>query len=292
MRGMNVLEILREALDAVGDRTAIQRYRRVRGGDINESFFVQSERQPYFVKMRRTYPPRFFHCEAAGLEALRQTEAVHVPAVYGAKETKDYGVLVLEWIEGNETSQTAEQLGRAVAKLHQCEGPAFGFAEDNFIGLLPQQNGWYASWIDYYRERRLFPQMKRAEEKGRMPLARRKKLEALMSSLEKWLPKDASPSLLHGDLWGGNWLAGANGVPYLIDPAVFYGHHEFEIAFTELFGGFPQRFYEAYNEQRPLSPEYEERKPLYQLFYLLVHLNLFGETYGRAVDRILERYVG
>jgi fructosamine-3-kinase len=289
---MKVEAILQEALHSIGDFSPIQQYRRVHGGDINDAFYVQSEKQPYFIKMRRTVPYRFFECEQTGLETIRNAGAVRVPLVYGMKETKEYGFLVLEWIEGKETNKTAEQLGHGIARLHQCYGFAFGFAEDNYIGLLPQKNGWYDNWIDYFRERRLLPQLRLAEQKGRMPAQRRNKLEKLLSSLERWLPKDCSPSLLHGDLWGGNWLVGANGIPHLIDPAVFYGHYEFEIAFTELFGGFPSRFYEAYNELMPLSADYQDRKPLYQLFYLLVHLNLFGETYGSAVDRVLRRYVG
>jgi fructosamine-3-kinase len=289
---VKVEAILQEALYSIGDFSPIQQYRRVHGGDINDSFYVQSEKQQYFIKIRRSLPPRFFQCEAMGLETLREANVINVPFVYGVNETNDYGFLILEWIEGEETSKTAEQLGYAVARLHQCYGPSFGFVEDNYIGLLPQKNGWYDNWIDYFRECRLLPQLRLAEQKGRMPAQRRNKLEKLLSSLERWLPKDCSPSLLHGDLWGGNWIAGANGVPYLIDPAVFYGHYEFEIAFTELFGGFPSRFYETYNELMPLSSDYHERKQLYQLFYLLVHLNLFGETYGSAVDRVLQRYVG
>jgi fructosamine-3-kinase len=289
---MKTETIIAEALQHIGDSSAILQYKRVYGGDINEAFFVQSERQPYFVKIRHSLPPRFFQCEATGLETLRKANAINVPSVYGVKETNDYGFLILEWVEGEETSKTAEQLGYAVARLHQCYGPSFGFVEDNYIGLLPQKNGWYENWVDYYRECRLLPQIELAEQKGRMPARRRNKLEKLLASLERWLPETCSPSLLHGDLWGGNWIVGANGVPYLIDPAVFYGHYEFEIAFTELFGGFPSRFYEAYNELMLLSSDYHERKQLYQLFYLLVHLNLFGETYGSAVDRVLQRYVG
>ncbi|RDE27322.1 fructosamine kinase [Parageobacillus thermoglucosidasius] len=289
---MSAETILREALQHIGDSTPIQQYRRIHGGDINDSFSVLSGKQHYFIKIRRFPPPRFFECEKTGLETLRSAGAIRVPRVYGVKETNDYGFLILEWIEGKETKKTVEQLGHAIARLHQCYGSSFGFAEDNYIGLLPQKNGWYKNWVDYFRECRLLPQIELAEQKGRMPLQRRNKLEKLLSSLERWLPKDCFPSLLHGDLWGGNWIAGASGVPYLIDPSVFYGHYEFEIAFTELFGGFPSRFYEAYNELMPLSSDYHERKQLYQLFYLLVHLNLFGESYGGAVDCVLQWYVG
>lgn len=291
---MNLSSILREALDQIGDKTAIVQCKSVSGGDINAAYYVRSEHRSYFAKINERIPPRFFQSEAAGLELLRQTNVVRVPKVYHCVEAEDgsYGLLLLEWIEGEETDQTPVLLGQALARLHQCYGQYFGLAEDSFIGRLPQKNGQYENWIDYFRERRLLTQVQLAEQKGRMPTYRRKKMEALLQSLNQWLPQTCQPSLLHGDLWGGNWMAGEHGIPYLIDPSVFYGHSEMDIAFTELFGGFPNAFYRAYNEIQPLSPEYEDRKELYQLFYLLVHLNLFGETYGASVDRILQRYVG
>jgi fructosamine-3-kinase len=291
---MNLSSILREALDQIGDKTAIVQCKSVSGGDINAAYYVRSERRSYFAKINERIPPRFFQSEAAGLELLRKSHAVHVPDVYYCTEAEDgsYGLLLLEWIEGKKTDQTAVLLGQSVARLHQCYGQYFGLDEDSFIGRLPQKNGQYENWIDYFRERRLLPQMQLAEQKGRMPIYRRKKMETLLQSLDQWIPATCQPSLLHGDLWGGNWMAGEKGIPYLIDPSVFYGHSEMDIAFTELFGGFPNAFYRAYNEIQPLSPEYEDRKELYQLFYLLVHLNLFGEIYGASVDRILQRYVG
>jgi fructosamine-3-kinase len=121
---------------------------------------------------------------------------------------------------------------------------------------------------------------------------RAKQLDRLLERLPEWLGHAVKPSLLHGDLWGGNWIAGPGGEPYLIDPAVYFGDREVDLAFTELFGGFSPRFYEAYREAYPLEPGYGERKPLYQLYYLLVHLNLFGEAYGTDVDRVLARYAG
>jgi fructosamine-3-kinase len=131
-----------------------------------------------------------------------------------------------------------------------------------------------------------------AEHKGRLSAGRRKRLDVVMANLDRWLPKQASPSPLHGDLWGGNWIVGEGGRPYLIDPAVFYGDHEMELAFTELFGGYSSTFYASYNEVYPHSDTYGDRLELYQLYYLLIHLNAFGESYGGAVDRILAKYAG
>lgn len=289
---MNRETILQEALRSIGDDSRIRHWRRVSGGDINDAYRVQSDKQTYFIKMQRFPPAGFFAAEQAGLELIKQANAIRVPGVFGTGEADGYGWLVLEWVEGTETAQTAEQLGRGLARLHHCRGPAFGLDRNTYIGMLPQRNGWYGRWLDYYRDVRLVPQMKRAAANGLLSAKRQTRFERLLERLDQWIPNDCFPSLLHGDLWGGNWLPGPGGVPYLIDPSVFYGHYELEIAFTELFGGFPPQFYASYQELMPLSSEYHERKPLYQLFYLLVHLNLFGEEYGTAVDRVLERYAG
>lgn len=291
---MDIAATLPKVLNEIGDDTAIIDCKRITGGDINSAYYVKSEKRPYFVKVNENNPPRFFKSEAVGLELLQKTNVVKVPKVYYVMEEKRgaYGLLLLEWIEGEKTNQTSMWLGQAVAKLHQCYGQHFGLAHDNYIGRLPQANGLYENWIDYFVNCRLLPQIQLAEQQSKMPIVRRQKLDKLLVSLDRWLPKLCRSSLLHGDLWGGNWIVGDKGIPYLIDPSVFYGHYEFEIAFTELFGGFPPLFYDAYNEIQPLSPEYKERKELYQLYYLLVHLNLFGEAYGFSIDRILQKYVG
>lgn len=269
----------------------------VRGGDIGRSYYVETKERKLFVKYRTDLSNLVFQREAEGLALLRETGALSVPETHYAGEIteKEGGMIVLEWIEPGLSRQTTEEeLGRGVAALHQNKSPGgqFGLQNDNYIGLLPQPNGWCETWLDFYLQRRLLPMIELAEERGRLPAARGKRLMQLAESLERWIPARSEPSLLHGDLWHGNWIAGEHGRPYLIDPAVFYGDREYEMAFTELFGGFSARFYAAYEECCPLSPEYEERRPLYQLYYLLVHLILFGESYGSAVDRVLDRYVG
>jgi fructosamine-3-kinase len=144
--------------------------------------------------------------------------------------------------------------------------------------------------VDFFRESRLGYQMELARRSGYLLGGRARLLEKLLARLENWLPVQPPASLLHGDLWGGNWLTTAQGEPALIDPAVYYGHREAELAFTELFGGFPAAFYHAYEEAWPLDAGYVERKALYNLYHLLNHLNLFGEGYGGQVDAILRRY--
>lgn len=280
------------ALRTIDDQSTIETWHPVQGGDINEAFYVRTERNEYFIKRHQQAPPHFFEMEAKGLEELQKARAIHIPSVYGFHDGEDVSFLIMEWVEGSPKNNTGELLGHGVARLHQYRNERFGYVRDNFIGKLVQKQTWSTSWIDYYRDTRLLWQVELAERKKRLPLSLRTKLEQLLENLDQWLPDRCNPSLLHGDLWSGNWITGTSGVPYLIDPSVLYGHHEFEIAFTELFGGFPPSFYRAYEEIYPLSPEYNDRKPLYQLYYLLVHLNLFGTAYLGSVERIVRYYVG
>jgi len=289
-------EAVAKAVPGLADE-GIAAVREARGGDIGESWCVETERRKLFVKMRRDMPADLFLREAEGLALLRRAEAIAVPEPLYAGEIpgRGGGMLALEWIEtGPARPETIEALGAGLAALHRSTSPdgRYGLDRDNYIGLLPQANGRRDSWIAFYRDARLLPLAKRAEERGLLPKGRRDALHRLLDRLDRWLPERPAASLLHGDLWSGNWLAGADGRPWLIDPAVYYGDRECDLAFSELFGGFPVRFYAAYREAYPVDPGYGERKPIYQLYHLLVHLVLFGEAYGPSVDRVLRRYAG
>ncbi|KGX93829.1 fructosamine kinase [Pontibacillus halophilus JSM 076056 = DSM 19796] len=285
--------VIQHALLQLGDSSNLRSIRSVEGGDINQAAYVETEENAYFVKTNQNVPRHFFRVEAKGLKEIEASQSIAVPKVYYYDEPVrgSKGALVMEWIEGASTKDTKRRLGEQVALLHSSYGDKFGYEEDSFMGLLPQPNDWYEDWIDYYHDGRLVPQFNMAKERHYLPEDRKQRLLKLMERLPNWIDSSVQPSLLHGDLWGGNWMAGPEGKPYLIDPSVLYGDRCFELAFTELFGGFSKEFYEGYKEILPIPDHYSESKAVYQLFYLLAHLNLFGEMYGTHVDRILKRYV-
>jgi fructosamine-3-kinase len=226
--------------------------------------------------------------EARGLRALAAAGAVRVPAVIAVGEAPAF--VLSEWLDGAGARPDQATLGEQLAALHRHTAPAFGLDRANFIGGTPQLNAWSATWPAFFREQRLLPQIARAAAAGLLPASRRHALERLVARLDDLLAAPASPSLIHGDLWGGNVVAAPGGAPALIDPAVSYSHREAELAFTELFGGFSARFYAAYAAAWPLDPGYAERRDLLNLYHLINHLNLFGEAYGPQIDATLSRY--
>ncbi|MFC4402816.1 fructosamine kinase family protein [Gracilibacillus xinjiangensis] len=280
-------------LKKIGDNTNIKEMKPVSGGDINQAFYVRTETREYFVKKNQDVPADFFQKEAEGLEHIRRTNTIRVPKVY-SYDNVSFGeekYLIMEWIEGEKSKATGHLLGEQLAQLHLTEtSPQYGMHGSTFVGEITQPNDFYDDWLTYYREKRLQPQLEIGINKGTITMERREHFEKLLQRIDQYIPKYPRVSLLHGDLWGGNWITGHNGLPYLIDPSIVYGDHAFEIAFTELFGGFPSDFYKSYQHFYPLPDYYDEIKPLYQLFYLLLHLNLFGESYGASVDHILRRY--
>ncbi|MGY4690207.1 fructosamine kinase family protein [Salibacterium sp. K-3] len=281
-----MMDSMQKALDAAGVKMKIKNVRQLSGGSISNAYLVRTENADYFMKWHEDAPVDFFRQEARGLQFLQEAGALPVPEVH----TWDKHFIVMDAVQGNPSSGTEEALGRGIASLHAVEGSVFGLEEDNFIGELPQTNGWEESWLPFLRDKRLLPQIELARSLGRLPAGRSKKAYRLLDHLNEWIPDHTRPVKLHGDLWSGNWLPGEHGCPYFIDPAVWYGDAEFELAFAQLFGGFSDTVYRAYEERHPLDPLFEERKPIYQLYYLLVHLNIFGESYGGAVDRVLHKY--
>lgn len=279
-------------LRALGRPLEVIGYRFLSGGCVHQTLVLSTSEANYCLKFNEQEPEALLLAEAAGLEALRQADALSVPQVLGVGMQAGRSWLLIQYLEaGRRRPDFWEALGQGLALLHGHTAPRFGAEADNFIGSLPQPNGWLADPFAFFAERRLLHQGGQALLAGLLPLSAFKRLEALCTRLAQLLPAER-PALLHGDLWSGNLLIGPDGGPWLIDPAVHYGLREAELAFTYLFGGFEEAFYQAYKEAFPLEPGFAERRDVYNLYPLLVHLNLFGSGYLPGIERTLARYVG
>jgi len=286
--------ILTEALErALG--TAVRASRRLSGGDINDAFELElADGRRVFLKTNDRAPPEMFPAEAEGLSFLRAAGALRIPEVIAVSEERPGApaFLVLELLSAGERARGFdERLGRGLAELHRFGAPNFGHVRDNFIGSLPQSNRACASWAEFYWRERLEPQLARSVASGLASARMRDGFERLAKKLDELLGFAEPPARLHGDLWGGNLHVDASGAPCLIDPAVYGGSREIDLAMMQLFGGFGPRVFDAYAEAHPLEPGHAERVALHQLYPLMVHVNLFGSGYVGAVERGLARYV-
>lgn len=259
----------------------------VGGGCINQGRRLETQSgEKFFLKTNSHAPADLFSREAEGLQALGLAGGPRVPKVYLC----GIDFLLLEDLSpGSRGQEFWQQLGAQLAVLHQCESPYFGFEHDNYIGSTPQPNRWEADGSLFFAQHRLLFQARLAFDRGLMDKVQLKQVDRLVSKLGNLIPLQPA-SLLHGDLWSGNILSDENGSPALIDPAVYYGWGEAELAMMELFGSLPRAFYTAYLSIRPLDGGYEERYPVYNLYHLINHLNLFGGGYSRSVKSILDRY--
>ena len=267
--------------------SAVETWDAVSGGDINAAHAARlADGRMIFVKSNHDAPAGMFAAEARGLAWLGEARALRVPAVLAQAE--DF--LVLEHIAAERRRPDFDEaLGRGLAALHRKGTKRFGLDHDNFIGRLPQANAPLPTWAEFYRERRLLPQLRLAVEGGRASPAMRRGFDRLLPRLEEIVGPSEPPARLHGDLWGGNAMADERGQPCLIDPAVFGGHREVDLGMMRLFGGFSGRVFAAYEEAFPLPPGSEARVPLYQLYFLMVHVNLFGGSYVASVEHALDR---
>lgn len=256
------------------------------GGCINQAFRLHLvDGRLLCVKTHPSPPPGFFAAEAHGLGALGDTAAVRVPVVLAVGEH----CLVLEWLDGARGPHYWAQLGHQLAHVHQHTADTFGFSEDNYCGLTPQPNPAMADGYGFFATARLQYQARRAREAGLLAGSDLRRVDRISERLADWVPRQPA-SLIHGDLWGGNVHCGPEGEPVLIDPAAHYGWREAELAMTTLFGGFPEAFYQAYLANSTCEPDWASRAGLYNLYHLLNHLNLFGESYLAAVQSVLQRY--
>jgi protein-ribulosamine 3-kinase len=284
--------LAREIAALTGTACASAPERSISGGSINSGYYWRGAARPMFVKVGPRGAHSAFAAEAEGLRELQAARALRVPQVLASGVADTTAFLALEWIERGRCGAACERrLGEGLAALHTKTAPRFGFRHDNTIGRTPQANEWSAVWMEFFRERRLRPQLALGERQGfphRLSERGARLLEALPALLEGHRPR---ASLLHGDLWGGNWLATTAGEPVVFDPAVYYGDRETDLALTRLFGGFGAGFYRAYESAAPLPAGASLRAELYNLYHVLNHANLFGGGYAAqaqsSIDRLL-----
>ena len=275
---------LRESLQAVLEQPILD-WLTVSGGCISEAWQVRTAQETVFVKLSTGLLPGMLAAEAEGLNELAKSGAIRVPEVIRLTEK----FLILEFIPTaiNPPSDFWSKLGRQLANLHAYSEKIPGFHQDNFIGRSPQKNHCTANWKEFFWQSRLLPQWEMAMQRD-IP----NKIKLLWQQLESCWPapldgSSAQASLLHGDLWSGNVLVSKNGEPVVIDPAVYYGDAEADLSLTYLFGGFPTTFYQAYQEIRPKREGFARRQKVYQLYHLLNHFNLFGNSYTQSVESCL-----
>lgn len=261
------------------------------GGDISKVYLLETETERFVCKMNETDSAlKLFQCEREGLVAIAETKTIATPKVYHCETIEKGAFLLMEYIESKRpVAKDMELLGHHLAALHTNSAKKrFGWDTQNYIGSLKQPNDSSMDWASFYTKQRLIPQLKLAQDNRLLTAEEIPSEEILLKRCSSLFGADIRPVLLHGDLWGGNFLIGTDGVPYLIDPAVYYGHNEVDLAMTKIFGGFSNHFYNAYREHIAAPGNMYELTDLYQLYYLLVHLNLFGQAYYAQVATLLK----
>ncbi len=273
--------------DIFGDTVKIER---LTGGDINEVYKVKNGDQETVVKLNVAEDfPKMFKKEKSGLELLSEGP-VRVPKVINLHHTSTHQLLEIEYIQsGIKASKFWENFGHRLAGLHQMTNNKFGLSEDNYIGSLKQQNDFCSSWDEFLVKQRLMPMIKLAVDNQVISYQQSKQFEPFFKRITEIYPFE-KPSLLHGDLWSGNFLVDDSGSPVIIDPAVYYGHREIDIGMMNLFGGFENELFNSYNEIYPLEKDWQKRIGYNQLYPLMVHVNLFGLSYWSQVERNLRAF--
>jgi len=274
--------------------SAVKKTESLSGGCISNAYKVTFEDNlSCLIKINEHSPADMFIKEAHGLQELRKANAIKVPEVL----LFDAEFILLEFINSASNQKYFyEEFGRKYALLHKYNADEFGFYENNYIGSTPQINindeRTKKNWTSFYLSNRLLYQFKLAEKNGYADSRLRDAFMKMVSKIESILEgSDAKPSLLHGDLWSGNYMTDENGDACLIDPAVYYGHREADLAMTKLFGGYPDSFYHAYNEAFPLREGWKYRENIYMLYHVLNHLNLFGSGYYLHALSLMKFYI-
>lgn len=274
-----------------GFRVDITSYSYVGGGSINETFRVVTSNGDFFVKKNSASSyPGMFEKEQSGLALLSKAKVIATPEIIGNGKGQFDSFLILRSIDpAPMNSDFWHIFGKQLSDLHKISFEKFGLDHNNYIGSLNQSNHFHNSWSDFFREERLEPQLKLARDNGLIGRDITGQFQRFYNKIDSIFPKE-SPSLIHGDLWSGNFMVNENGLPVLIDPAVYYGHREMDLGMSKLFGGFNPEFYTSYNDHYPLERGWQERLNYCNLYPLLVHVNLFGGSYIQSVASIIGRF--
>lgn len=283
-----LLEILYKHL---GNRLDVVSFEPKGGGSINSAALIKTSEGNFFAKWNSVDGRKgMFKAEEEGLKLLASTHEIRVPKTIGSFEDDVNCYLVMEYLESGDFGYDFwEVFGSSLARMHKHTAEKFGLNKNNFIGSLPQNNTQHDSWTGFFIENRLQPQLKRAVDAGKADEQLVKKFENLYRKLDEIFPKE-KPALVHGDLWGGNFMCTLDEEPAIYDPAVYYGNREMDLAMSRLFGGFDSTFYEAYHAEFPLEAGFEKRLDICNLYPLLVHVNLFPGSYVQSVKHIVSRF--
>jgi len=264
----------------------------VGGGSINETYRLETPGSRLFCKVNSSSEyPHLFALEKSGLEEVARQKLIRTPEVIDCFEWNGYQVLLLEWIgEGQRTDKFWNTFGLQLAALHQCTRENFGLHENNYMGSVPQVNHSSSSWPDFLVQQRLLPVIRMCTDKNLLTEKHRQKFEKLFTQIPELFENSNRPSLVHGDLWSGNFMCDENSQPVLIDPAVYYGHPSVDLAMSTLFGGFNKAFYDSYHHVSAFPKNYKEQWQVCNLYPLLIHLFLFGSSYLRQIEATLDGF--
>lgn len=263
----------------------------ISGGSINAAFCIETLDESYFLKYNSASAhPQMFSTEFKGLELLSKTNTIRVPVPLFQYEGNKYSCILMEYIANKEKKTDFWELfARQLADMHKNSSHSFGLDFDNYMGSLVQSNYRHSSFVDFFINERLTPQIKLARDAGMLHQAQLKQGERLFMELPSIFPEE-KPALVHGDLWSGNFMSDENGIPVIMDPAVYYGHREVDIAMTTMFGGFSSPFYEFYHQYHPLEKGWQSRLEFYKLYPILIHINLFGTSYLHSYNNIMRKF--
>ena len=278
----------KQIADSMQSDFSVQSIEPVYGGDINQAYSISGQKQKFFVKLNSSSRFDMFEAEAKGLKQIEDSHTIKVPNFISCGVFENHSFLILEWLNISKSGDMAD-VAVSLAKMHKTTSKNFGFASDNFIGSTPQINQWKSNWIDFFAENRLKPQLQWLKEKG---VAGRiqNSINELTSQLDRFfIDYNPEPSLIHGDLWQGNYGFNLDGIPVIYDPACYYGDFEADLAMMELFGNPGELFFSEYNKHNPNDEGYAVRKNIYNLYHLLNHANLFGSSYLTQIEMSANR---